>query len=196
MLIDTPTDSDAPVLQGWLADDGLMALVKVEPPRPDRPMAIWLIRLDDGTPVGWMELFNIDTANLSAEAGIAIPDPRGRGLAPIAGMRLLGAAFGTWGFRRIACRALASNEDAIRCAELFGFVREGVDRQAVLRDGKFVDVVRFGMLREEFLGKRVIQHGDSSTIRQRGAGDSKRDQEPRNPCDAEDARGPANAVLG
>ncbi len=164
MKLTPPAPDDVPVLERWLRDEPLLRLIRVEPPRPDMPVLTTIIRLDDGTPVGWIDLFNIDPENRKAEAGIAIPDPRGRGLAPLAGKKFLTLAFGVWGFNRVTCRVLASNTYAIRCAELFGLVREGVERQAVWRDDKFEDVVLFGMLKEDF-GKKVMRRGRGSTIR-------------------------------
>ncbi len=163
MKLTPPTPEDVPILEKWLSDEPLLRLIRVEPPRPDMPVLTTIVRLDDGAPVGWIDLFNIDPENRKAEAGIAIPDPRGRGLAPLAGKKFLTLAFEVWGLNRVTARILASNSYAIKCAELFGFVREGVERQAVWRDGKFEDVVLFGMLKEDF-EKKVMRRGTGSTV--------------------------------
>lgn len=150
MKLTPPTQEDIPVLQKWLSDESLLRLIKVERPCFEKPMALLIIRLNDGTPVGWVELFNIDLENKKAEGGIAIPDPRGKGLAPLVGRRFLKMVFNEWRLNRVMARILASNTYAIKCAELFGFVREGVERQACFRDGKFEDVIVFGILKEDF----------------------------------------------
>lgn len=195
MKLTPPTQEDVPVLTKWLSDEPLLRLIRVEPPRPDMPVLTTIIRLDDGTPVGWIDLFNIDPKNSKAEAGIAIPDPRGRGLAGLAGRKFLALAFEVWGFNRIACRVLASNAYAVRCAELFGFVREGVERQAVLRDGRFEDVVFFSMLKEDFR-KKVMRRGRGSTVHPgRARGGAARANAPGT-ANAIDARKAADSGLG
>ena len=169
MKLTTVISSDIPTLEKWLSDKELLDLIRIDPPRPDMPVLTTIIRLDDETPVGWIDLFNIDYVNMKAEAGIAIPDERGRGLAGVAGKQYLALVFEAWGFNRITCRILASNQYAIKCAELFGFIREGVERQAIYRDGKFEDVIVFAMLRDDFR-KKVMGHGRSSTVHPRSAG--------------------------
>jgi RimJ/RimL family protein N-acetyltransferase len=169
MRLTTLISSDIPVIEKWLSDKELLDLIRIDPPRPDMPVLTTIIRLDDETPVGWIDLFNIDHVNMKAEAGIAIPDERGRGLAGVAGKQYLALVFEAWGFNRITCRILASNQYAIKCAELFGFIREGVERQAIYRDGKFEDVIVFAMLRDDFR-KKVMGHGRSSTVHPRSAG--------------------------
>lgn len=169
MKLTTVISTDIPVIEKWLSDEELLNLIRIDPPRPDMPVLTTIIRLDDDTPVGWIDLFNIDYVNMKAEAGIAIPDERGKGLAGVAGKQFLAMVFEAWGFNRITCRILASNEYAIKCAELFGFIREGVERQAIYRDGKFEDVIVFAMLRDDFR-KKVMGHGRSSTVHPRSVG--------------------------
>jgi RimJ/RimL family protein N-acetyltransferase len=169
MKLTPPLETDFPTLEKWLADEELLNLIRIDPPRPDMHALTTIIRLDDDTPVGWIDLFNIDPANLKAEAGIAIPDERGRGLARAAGESFLALAFEVWGMNRIVGRILASNKYAIKCARLFGFVQEGIERQAVCRDGKFEDVIVFSMLKEDFR-RKVMGHGRSATVHPRSTG--------------------------
>ncbi len=155
MKLTPPAGTDMPILQKWLSDETLLRLVKLERPCLEKPALFYVVRLNEGTPVGWVELFNVDADNGKAEFGIAMPDPRGRGLGPAAARRLLSAAFGEWGLHRVTARIRASNTYAIRCAELFGFVREGVEREAACQDGGYEDVVVFGMLADDFDRKKV-----------------------------------------
>ncbi len=169
MKLTPPLETDCPTLEKWLADEELFALVRVDPPRPDMHALTAIIRLDDDTPVGWIDLFNADPTNQKAEAAMAIPDERGRGLAGEAAKSFLAMVFEAWGFNRITCRILASNQYAIRCAKLFGFVQEGIERQSIYRDGKFEDVIVFSMLKEGFR-RKVMGHGRSSTVHPRSTG--------------------------
>jgi RimJ/RimL family protein N-acetyltransferase len=171
MLLTPPREADWPTVQKWHTDEELFALIRIDPPRPDMHALTTIIRLDDDTPVGWIDLFNVDPTNVKAEMAMATPDERGRELAGEAADKFLALAFEAWGFNRITCRILASNQYAIKCAELFGFIREGVERQAIYRDGKFEDVIVFAMLRDDFR-KKVMGHDSSDTTVHSGSFDA------------------------
>jgi RimJ/RimL family protein N-acetyltransferase len=51
---------------------------------------------------------------------------------------------------RIYLHVFASNQAAIRTYEKAGFRREGLLRQHAHVDGKYVDVIVMGVLRDEF----------------------------------------------
>lgn len=134
----------------WLEDESLLSLLIVEPPRLDMWFYTYIIELDDGTPVGWVDIFNVDEINRNAEVGMAIPNGRGRGLSVRVMRRIARIAFNELGLRRLTCRILSTNKTALALAPKAGFKREGVQRQACYQDGRFVDVVIFGMLAEEW----------------------------------------------
>ena len=77
------------------------------------------------------------------------PDHRGRGLATRADLLLQRHLFDDLGFHRLELEVYGFNEQGIRHAERIGFVREGVQRKAYLRDGEWVDGVLFGLVRED-----------------------------------------------
>lgn len=72
MNLTPPTPEDVPILEKWLSDEPLLRLIAVEPPRPDRAVLVTMIRLDDGTPVGWIDLFNIDPENRKGEDEVLV----------------------------------------------------------------------------------------------------------------------------
>ena len=47
------------------------------------------------------------------------------------------------------------NEPALRCYEKCGFVREGVLKQEIFREGAYHDVVSMALFQDEGLGIRV-----------------------------------------
>lgn len=61
--------ADASTVTDWLSDTELIRRTVCEPPCLERPWYPFLIRLSDGTPVGWVELFNVDLMNRKAEVG-------------------------------------------------------------------------------------------------------------------------------
>lgn len=138
--------SDIPVVKKWLGNEPLLRAVTSEAPDMTKPYYSFIIRLNDGTPVGWVDIFDVDELNRKAEAGIAIPERRGRGLSHRAAKRAIRFAFDNLGLHRLYLRIPESNTRSIRLAELLGFEKEGVERQAVNRSGNFEDIIVYGLL--------------------------------------------------
>jgi len=63
-------------------------------------------------------------------------------------------AFQKLGVRRVIGEVLASNERSLRLHERLGFVREGCSRAHVLKNGKYEDVIGYGLLADEWQTKR------------------------------------------
>jgi RimJ/RimL family protein N-acetyltransferase len=153
MKLTKATEADIPILETWLKDDSIMGLIQLEPLNTALPFLIYLIRLDDDTPVGYVTLYNIDTERGNADAGIVIPEKKGRGLSLSAGRILLGWAFSEdLALERVRLKVLKTNRVARRLAELFGFTEEGVERKAAIHNGKREDVYIYGLLKSEFEG--------------------------------------------
>lgn len=51
---------------------------------------------------------------------------------------------------RVECETYATNEGALKFFKRMGFKKEGVHRQAHFTEGKYEDIISFGILREEF----------------------------------------------
>ena len=105
----------------------------------------------DGHFAGTISLERIDPRNRSGEMGnmLVDPDRQGKGLGREAIGQLLALAFGALGLERVELRVFADNAIAIRLYEYCGFRREGVERGAILREGRRRDVLRMGLLGEE-----------------------------------------------
>jgi len=54
------------------------------------------------------------------------------------------------GLNRVELETYSFNPRAQRCYQKAGFVREGIRRQALYRDGEFHDIITMGILRSEF----------------------------------------------
>ena len=83
---------------------------------------------------------------------IAIGDPeyRGRGYGSDALRILFRFAFLEMNLNRIGLEVMSYNERAIASYERLGFVREGVQREVVYRDGSYYDIILMGILRREW----------------------------------------------
>jgi RimJ/RimL family protein N-acetyltransferase len=117
----------------------------------DRSRIVFMVDTPDGQTVGMMGLDRIDWRNQEAEFGMFLFDPENRGnmYAEEAGALLFDYAFEELNLHRLYAIVYAFNEGVLTMAEVAGFRREGVLRQAVFSGGKFHDKVILGMLREE-----------------------------------------------
>ncbi|MCW8379974.1 GNAT family N-acetyltransferase [Streptomyces justiciae] len=78
------------------------------------------------------------------------PRGRGRGLGSEATRLVVGYGFEELGLHRVQLEVYGHNTRALRAYEKVGFVREGVRREADLRDGRWVDWVIMAVLEQEW----------------------------------------------
>ena len=103
--------------------------------------------------VGMIGLKNIDWKNGSASGlgmRIAKKDIRTRGLATDAWMTLLKYAFDELRLNRINGSALEYNKASLRVCEKIGFKIEGVQRQAVFKNGEFHNLILMAVLKNDY----------------------------------------------
>ncbi len=115
------------------------------------------IETETGEHIGSVGLMKIDHRTQSAELGIVIgaKEHWGKGYGREAITVLLEYGFHTLNLNRITLRVDADHPAAIRCYQNCGFVMEGEMRQAVFRDGQFINQYRMSILREEYQTQQV-----------------------------------------
>jgi RimJ/RimL family protein N-acetyltransferase len=114
----------------------------------------WAIVLEGGAePVGFVALFGLGRET-GPELAVLVGDPAawGKGVAREAERQACIAGFREYGAHRIHAEIPATNVPAQRVVTHLGFVREGVMRSAIVRDGERVDNEVWGLLPEEFKG--------------------------------------------
>jgi len=152
---------DIPIIQQWLQNKSLMYYVVTEKSESSMPYVSFAIRNGPAL-IGWANLFNIDFENQKAEYGIAIPNQKYTRSGGLATIQILKYAFNNikpfpvlpdLHLNRVYIRPLASNvsPDGNDMRERFGFVREGVERQAVKRGEIYEDVIVMSILKNEFI---------------------------------------------
>jgi UDP-4-amino-4,6-dideoxy-N-acetyl-beta-L-altrosamine N-acetyltransferase len=116
---------------------------------PDRKY--WIINTE-GLDVGLAGLTEIERKNSRAEWAFYLGHPglRGRGVGAVVEFAVTAYAFEVIGLHKLCCEVFVWNQPIVRMHEKFGFVREGVLRQHVRKDGQFHDIVRFGLLKAEW----------------------------------------------
>jgi RimJ/RimL family protein N-acetyltransferase len=103
------------------------------------------------TLLGLVIVHHVEAEQGRAEIGFWLArEARGAGLGTRAVTLLVDWLFDHRWLRRLELTTTPDNEGALALAESLGFRREGVLRQRVVERGKAVDIVWFGLLREEW----------------------------------------------
>ncbi|WP_143463805.1 GNAT family N-acetyltransferase [Levilactobacillus enshiensis] len=107
---------------------------------------------DDGL-LGWVMLDDVYFKNRRATLGIALPvaSDRGQGYGEDTLNTILSFTFNELGLHKVTLEVNANNDAAIHAYEAVGFVREGVNREAVFQDGQWLDLYAYGILANEWL---------------------------------------------
>jgi RimJ/RimL family protein N-acetyltransferase len=159
------TDADSAIMLRWINDRDLVQLSSAYRPvdeahhrewfdsiRRRSDVVIFGIReIDAGRLVGSCQLLSISPTHRKAELQVRIgeADARGRGYGREAVELLLDFAFNDLNLHRVELTVLDGNEPAIKTYLGAGFRREGIQRRAAYIDGRFVDLVFMGILRDE-----------------------------------------------
>ena len=106
------------------------------------------VETDEGACAGWVTWHVLPTGNV--EIGIALlPAHRRAGIGTDAQRRLVHHLFGTTPVHRIQARTDVDNTAEQKALERVGFRREGVQRGAAFRGGRWRDGVMYGLLRDD-----------------------------------------------
>jgi RimJ/RimL family protein N-acetyltransferase len=121
-------------------------------PKDERPFVIEVQQGDAWVPIGNCGFHNIDWRCRSAEVGIFIGEKHlwGHGLGTEVMKKLIRYGFEILNLNRIMLDVYESNQRAIRSYEKAGFKLEGRKRQAMYKNGKYLDVLQMSVLREEW----------------------------------------------
>jgi len=105
----------------------------------------------DATPIGFVGLNPVLIENREAELGIGIGahEYLNGGYGTDAMRTVCRFAFDEMNLHRIELTVYDWNPRAIRCYEKVGFVREGIQREAIFRAGKWHNLVHMGLLKGE-----------------------------------------------
>jgi len=116
-----------------------------------------MIELENGKTIGVIMLYDIDTQNGTAELGhkiMASLEDRIRGDIECAVKTMLTYAFDYLRLNCIYCRTLDGNVFAEKLLKKVGFEMEGVLRQRIYQEGKYMDMHSFSLLKEDFYDKQ------------------------------------------
>ena len=110
----------------------------------------------DGEPVGFVRLFSINLLHGYAFLETVIADPRSlrKGWGVEASRLIAVYAVDTLGIRRIEAKAYAYNRLSQNALRRNGFRLEGALREACFHEGKYWDILVFGIIKDEIEEQR------------------------------------------
>ncbi len=112
-----------------------------------------VIARENDTYIGNVGLYRIDRIALSAEYRIFLGHNafRGKGLGTEAANLMISYAFDRLNFNKVWLGVNEINVAALKSYEKSGFVREGILRDEIYRNGRYYDAIRMSILRREYL---------------------------------------------
>jgi len=161
-------DDDLEVISDWTENSDFVRLYNRRPAVPqtvadvsaeiremqrsEREFNFGVRRCEDELLVGLAGLDGISWTNGTAFLSIGIGEEghRRRGYGREAMELLMRFAFDELNLHRLCLTVFSYNEAAIALYESLGFVREGVYRQHLHRDGRRYDMILYGILRDEW----------------------------------------------
>lgn len=123
----------------------------------DSSLAVFAIcHMKGDVHVGNISLQSINFIDRSAEYAIVIGEKEywGKGVAKEASMLILEYGFMTLNLHRIYCGTSEKNIAMQRVISYMGMKEEGRRRQALFKNGDYVDILEYGILRDEYLSHR------------------------------------------
>jgi RimJ/RimL family protein N-acetyltransferase len=164
--------SDLATFVRWFSDSETLSFLGMRAPMGEALEEQWFNRmlemhgkdayhfviclLTDDRPIGTSGLFHIDQLNGSAGIGISIGEKSlwSQGLGTDAMFALLDFGFGELRLERMWLEVYDFNKRAQRSYDKSGFVLEGVERHAIFRRGRYVDVLLMSILRDEWAAQQ------------------------------------------
>jgi len=117
----------------------------------DEKVSYWLI-VFGGVEIGVINLYDIDLQNRRCFWAYYIGDNsvRGKGLGRGIECNIYDHVFFKLALNKLSCEVLSFNQKVVDIHKHFGSKVEGLLRQHIYKEGKFLDVVRMAILKEEW----------------------------------------------
>jgi diamine N-acetyltransferase len=102
--------------------------------------------------IGYFRLSNFSETNKNIYIGADLDSQyHGKGLAYKSYMKFIPYLFQTYGLNKISLEVLENNVKAIGLYNKIGFKVEGIKRQDVFKNGKYINSILMSILRSEFV---------------------------------------------
>jgi RimJ/RimL family protein N-acetyltransferase len=115
--------------------------------------------------IGGTGLHGMSLSQRAATFGIVIGEPefRSRGYGSEVTRLMVRLGFEEFNLNRIQLEVFARNDGAVKVYEQAGFVFEGRSRQAYYRNGRYIDALRYAILRSEWESGSPATHAAENT---------------------------------
>jgi RimJ/RimL family protein N-acetyltransferase len=135
--------------EGWYAD-------MLSKPVAEQPLGIEIRDGEQWLLIGNISFMNINQIDRNAEIGIFIGEKnyRGQGYGTEAMRMMLRHGFDTLNFERIYLRVHGTNPGGIHSYQKAGFVEEGRLRNHHFLEGRYIDVLIMGILKDEWFQQK------------------------------------------
>lgn len=113
----------------------------------------------DEKPVGIFSFNNISNEHLVADWGYYLrQDKKMPAISLLIEEKILDFYFYIFGFQKLNCEVLETNQKIIKLHKYFGFQEEGRKRKNIVRDNKRIDVILLGLIKEEWISRCKLNH--------------------------------------
>ncbi|MDZ7586389.1 MAG: GNAT family protein [Patescibacteria group bacterium] len=100
--------------------------------------------------IGYVRLTEIDRINRSVcVGGDILPRERGKGHAKMMFKLIFQLGFKQWPMHRLWLLVMETNKAAVNLYQKLGFKLEGKQREAIFRDGKYINYLMMSILKDE-----------------------------------------------
>ncbi|MBV9182603.1 MAG: GNAT family N-acetyltransferase [Acidobacteria bacterium] len=125
---------------------------------------VWAICHHADGHIGNVSLQSISVIDHNAEFAILLGDKRhwGKGVGTLAGRKLVEHGFNKLNLERLYCGTAATNHAMRTLAANLGMTEEGTRRKHLYLEGEWVDVIEYGLLKDEFLALSTVWLNTSS----------------------------------
>jgi len=159
-------ETDCRQMQIWINDEDIRRNLLAFRPMSARDEREWMEKMQkmenaiplaictlDGELIGSTGIFKINWQHRYASTGTLIGDPerRNKGFGTDAKMHVLNYAFNVLNLHRMVTEAFEFNEPSLHYNLKCGYKVEGRLRQHYFKEGRYVDAVQLGVLREDWL---------------------------------------------
>ena len=166
------TKSDLPIINKWRNDRNIVDMlgspfrfINIETDENwfqeyqnhrDRSIRLAICDIDTNSIIGVVYLTDIDWINRTARYNIMIGETayQNKGVGKSATDLMLEHAFNDMNLHKLWLRVLENNLKAISLYEKCGFIKEGVNRQHIFKNGMYVNLIAMGILKEEWVSLR------------------------------------------
>ncbi|MBK2043576.1 GNAT family N-acetyltransferase, partial [Allofrancisella guangzhouensis] len=110
--------------------------------------------IENNLPVGVVSINNIDLKNKKADWAYYLSENSRNGLGSFIEYNLINFIFDELKLEKLNCEVISENSSVCKLHNKFYFKEEGCKESNILRDNKRIDIILFGLKKEDWLQKK------------------------------------------